>query len=166
MSDLFKISTDSYGSTVNINADMILAGILTIDGYSSGVLNIDGYGNIDTEGFVSYSGSSSRTSSPAWVDVTFQNDYVNYGGIYAPVSYCKDAFGVVHLRGIAKNGTSGAAVFNLPSGSRAAYEYVFPAIIDEAYGNSIHVEANGDVRASNGGNIDVVFDGIVFFAEQ
>ena len=48
-------------------------------------------------------------------------------GSSAP-GYFKDEFGIVHLRGAIKSGTTSVAAFVLPSGNRPAVTCVFPVI--------------------------------------
>lgn len=53
----------------------------------------------------------------AWTDVTFQNGWVNYGGVYAPVQKRKVG-DIVYLRGVMKSGLTNNTAFTLPVGFR------------------------------------------------
>jgi hypothetical protein len=56
--------------------------------------------------------------------------WLNYGGGYATVGFYKDPFGVVHLKGVAKQ-TSAAALgkaFKLPEGYRPATTRIFSGV--------------------------------------
>jgi len=55
----------------------------------------------------------------AWINITYLNSWVSYGSGYAAAGYYKDSMGIVHLRGLVKNGSSGTAVIGiLPVGYR------------------------------------------------
>jgi hypothetical protein len=56
----------------------------------------------------------------AWIEPTLLNGWVNFGSGFETAGYYKDEFGVVHLRGLIKSGTTtaGTTLFNLPIGYR------------------------------------------------
>jgi hypothetical protein len=57
----------------------------------------------------------------------FQNSWVNQDPTnFFPAGFAKDAFGVVHLRGLVNAGTS-SAIFQLPVGYRPGKNMYFPA---------------------------------------
>lgn len=65
-------------------------------------------------------------TQPSFTTVTpFTNGWV--AGSSAP-GYFKDEFGIVHLRGAIKSGTTSVAAFTLPTGYRPAVTVVFPVI--------------------------------------
>lgn len=60
---------------------------------------------------------------------SFQNSWVNYDAAnYAPGGYWKDPFGIVHLQGLIKSGSSGTACFTLPVGYRPLKSHIFPSV--------------------------------------
>ena len=65
-------------------------------------------------------------TQPAFTNATpLTNGWV--AGSSAP-GYFKDEFGIVHLRGAIKSGTTSVAAFTLPTGYRPAATVVFPVI--------------------------------------
>lgn len=71
-------------------------------------------------------GLKAAKTQPAFTAVTpFTNGWV--AGSSAP-GYFKDEFGIVHLRGAIKSGTTSVAAFTLPTGYRPAVTVVFPVI--------------------------------------
>ena len=79
-----------------------------------------------------------------------QNGWVNYGDGFAPISMYKDLKGVVHLRGLIKNGLNqqNTVIVNLPAGYRPVH------------GHQIYAVPNG---VNTAGRIDVETDGDVVF---
>lgn len=70
-------------------------------------------------------GKASKTQ-PSFTNATpLTNAWV--AGTSVP-AYFKDEFGIVHLRGALKSGTTSLAAFVLPSGYRPAVTVVFPVI--------------------------------------
>jgi len=80
--------------------------------------------------------------------------YSNYGDIWAPANYYKDAFGIVHIEGLVKGGLFDTnltdRIFILPPDYRPAASHIFIVTgreevdADEAPGR-IDVHANGEV---------------------
>ena len=71
-------------------------------------------------------GLKAAKTQPAFTNATpLTNSWV--AGSSAP-GYFKDEFGIVHLRGAIKSGTTSVAAFVLPSGYRPAVTCVFPVI--------------------------------------
>lgn len=163
MSNIFLIDQDGYNNTLTVNADAVFNNSLTIDGYvidpsnatMGQVLMYDGY---------EYK-ASSLNSDVSWTNVTYQNSYVDFGSGWAPTSYSIDAFGVVRIRGAAKNGTSGAVIFTLPAGFRPEYNYTFSGVVDETIG-FIQVHPNGDVFCASGGTTSVNLGAITFIVNS
>jgi hypothetical protein len=81
-----------------------------------------------------------RGSVDTWHPVTFQNGWTNYGSPYAPAAYTITEDGWVHLRGLVRSGTPGAAVFTLPVGYRPPANEIFNMM-------SLEKVARIDVRA-------------------
>lgn len=53
-----------------------------------------------------------------WIAPTLLNSWVNYGAGTAPAGYCKDQFGILHIRGYIKSGANNTTAFVLPEGYR------------------------------------------------
>lgn len=98
-----------------------------------------------------------------WNTPSFLNSWINYGSTRNPVGYFKDPFGIVHLRGVAKSGTIGTAIFNLPAGYRPTNQEVFPVVSNGTFGYC-DVFSSGDVVASSGTNLAFALDGMTFRA--
>ena len=77
-----------------------------------------------TSAVASITGKAAKTQ-PSFTNATLTNAWV--AGSSAP-GYFKDEFGIVHLRGAIKSGTTSVAAFVLPSGNRPAVACVFPVI--------------------------------------
>ena len=77
-----------------------------------------------TSANTSIAGKASKTQ-PSFTNATLTNGWV--AGSSAP-GYFKDEFGIVHLRGAIKSGTTSVAAFVLPSGNRPTVTCVFPVI--------------------------------------
>ena len=109
-------------------------------------------------------GGTSFLEQQAWQTPTFQNAWVNYGGVYNPAGYFKDSLGIVHLRGLVKTGTIATAVFTLPAGYRPAYRQLMVSISNGAIAR-LDVDTTGSVIAQTGSNVWFSLDGATFRAE-
>lgn len=73
-----------------------------------------------------YGASTSQAPAiftPSWAGLSYATNWGNYGSGFHDGSYCKDALGFVHLRGLIRKtttGTLGETMFTLPSGYRPA----------------------------------------------
>ena len=92
-----------------------------------------------------------------WVEPTLLNGWAHFNstgqGEWGRVKYFKDAFGVVHLRGLA-TGTAKTSniVLNLPAEYRPLNRQIFPAVRHSAGGGvqgRVDIYPNGDVEALN-----------------
>ena len=99
--------------------------------------------------------------TPIWTAPTLTNSWVNFGSGYNNAGYYKDKSGFVHLRGLVKNGTSGASIFTLPSGSRPTGQCLFRVDANGGIGR-VDVNTNGTVVLVTGQNPYVSLDGIYF----
>lgn len=86
-------------------------------------------------------GKASKTQ-PSFTNATLTNAWV--AGSSAP-GYFKDEFGIVHLRGAIKSGTTSVAAFVLPSGNRPAVTCVFPVIDGANLVAQCSVDTDGNV---------------------
>ncbi|MBM4253016.1 MAG: hypothetical protein FJ146_13670 [Deltaproteobacteria bacterium] len=92
--------------------------LVTISTDNVGIGSVAPTAALDVTGNINVSGSIAIED---WNTPTFQNSWVNYGGTWEPAGYYKDKFGVVHLKGLIKNGTLNQAAFTLPVGYRPNY---------------------------------------------
>lgn len=92
----------------------------------------------------------------------FSNSWVNYAGGYAPAAFWRDPLGLVHLRGLIKDGTVGQAAFTLPPGFRPKENEVFGTVSNGAIGR-VDVLTDGTVTPqSPSTNTWVALNGIHF----
>lgn len=89
----------------------------------------------------SITGKAAKTQ-PSFTNATLTNAWV--AGSSAP-RYFKDEFGIVHLRGAIKSGTTSVAAFVLPSGNRPDVTCVFPLIDGANLVAQCSVDASGNV---------------------
>lgn len=82
-----------------------------------------------------------------WVAPTLLNSWVNYGGVYQNAGYYKDPMGMVHLRGLVKDGTAtaGTTLFTLPAGFRPLAQTVGITLTNSLMG-TFNIETDGDVN--------------------
>ena len=99
-----------------------------------------------------------------WIAPTPLNSWADFGAGYAPAGYFKDTLGIVHLRGLIKNGSpSTSTMFTLPAGSRPEYLTILAIVSNDALGE-LRIETNGNVSISVGNAAWVSLDGITFRA--
>jgi len=104
----------------------------------------------------------------SWVTPTLLNSWVDFGGAFATAQYRKDSFGVVHLKGLIKDGTTTSAtvLFTLPTGHRPTLQRVFVTSTSTAGTSArVDVEADGDVSIQSGSATYLSLDGISFLAD-
>jgi hypothetical protein len=102
-------------------------------------------------------------SPESWIAPTLLNSWVNYGGGTTPAGYYKDSFGIVHLRGLIKDGTLASAAFVLPAGYRPVNQEDFCQITSGGAGRCL-IYAAGSVIPQTGGNSWYSLAGITFRA--
>lgn len=105
-----------------------------------------------------------------YITPTFNNSWVNYSSTYNSTGYFKDNDGVVHLKGLVKNGTVGTNastcnIFILPVGYRPSAITILAVVSNNAIGQA-RVWDTGEVVAYAGSNSWFSLDGISFKAEQ
>ncbi len=100
----------------------------------------------------------------SWQTPSLQNSWVNFGSGFEDAQYYKDSFGIVHLKGLIKDGTTaaGTAIFTLPSGYRPAARHVFPTVIYDNTIGRIDVMSNGEVQVQHGNATWTSLSGITF----
>jgi hypothetical protein len=101
-----------------------------------------------------------------FIEPTLLNGWVNYNvTTFSTAKYFKDDFGIVHLSGMIKDGTtaSGTDLFILPVGYRIAKTTYFPVASNGAFG-SVRVALTGEVEIQVGSATWLSLDGISFKA--
>jgi|GEM_PF-1856248 len=99
----------------------------------------------------------------AWIVPGMTNGWITYDATFNPPAYFRDKNGIVHLRGMIKNGTINTAAFNLPAGYRPAYRELFVSLTSTGIGRC-DVDAAGNVIAYQGGTAWFSLDGMSFRA--
>ncbi len=99
---------------------------------------------------------------------TLLNSWVNSGcgtPCWETAGFMKDGDNIVHLKGSIKNGTttSGTVLFTLPAGYRPKLYQKF-AVVSSTGTGEINVAPNGEVILIQGGNTQLLLDGIRFLA--
>jgi hypothetical protein len=108
------------------------------------------------ENFFSVDPTFPHKSMQSWTYVlSFLNGWSQYlaDPQYRNLSYMKDDFGIVHIRGISDGaGRTGDIVTNLPAGFRPGAKYIFPAVRGDLGAGGgvqgrVNVYPNGDLEA-------------------
>lgn len=145
--DYLKINSTGDTSATSTNVGIMIGDNISanlkvdvneVSAFNNGVptglhLNPDGgtiyfWNNALDHGNIVFENGGIRTQNP--IAPSLQNGWVNYslaGGTYAQAGYFKDAFGIVHLDGLIKNGTTTAdtLIFTLPLGYRPVGSAIF-----------------------------------------
>ena len=109
-------------------------------------------------------------ASTQWVLPTLINGWLAYGGGFSTPGYMRDSSGIVHLRGLVKNGVIGAGtagtIFTLPIGFRPEFIQLLPSTASLNVFARTDVDTAGNVVASStaGTNGFWSLDGISFAA--
>jgi hypothetical protein len=99
-------------------------------------------------------------TNESWQKPSLQNSWVHYENTYNPPGYFKDSFGIVHLRGLVKSGSS--TIFTLPEGYRPPCRELHAVqTFDNTIGR-IDILTNGEVCVLKGDNRWICLDGITF----
>jgi hypothetical protein len=106
-----------------------------------------------------------EASVGGWTNVTYQNGWVdNNTASQGPTRYRKDSDGLVHISGLARSGTIGATMFNLPAGFRPG-KTIIRATQSANVQARLDIWGNGDVKANTGSASWYSIDGVSFTAE-
>ncbi|MBD2290948.1 hypothetical protein H6F92_20050 [Microcystis wesenbergii FACHB-1317] len=103
-------------------------------------------------------------SEEAWIVPAFMNSWTNYDTTYNPAGYFKDSLGIVHLRGLVKNGTNNTTIFTLPVGYRPSNRELQAVQTNLNIIGRVDILADGQVTVVSGSNVWVSLDGITFRA--
>jgi hypothetical protein len=110
-----------------------------------------------------------RKGQGAWISPTLLNGWVNYDtSLFEGVGYYIDDMGVVHLKGLIKNGTLNSPAFILPSGYRSKLTLIKSTIASNAGTVAARLDINkkGEVKPVDGGTAWFSLNNISFRAEQ
>lgn len=107
------------------------------------------------------------TNQPPYIAPTLLNSWGNFDSTTEDIAgYYKDDSGIVHIKGMLKNGTVGTAVFTLPVGYRPLKTKRF-AILSNGVFASVAVDSTGGVNIDAGAsNLWISLANISFKAEQ
>lgn len=123
-------------------------------------LTVSGLTNLT--GSLDVSGTANVVPHGALVTPTLTNSWVNFGGGFQTAHYYKDPAGIVHLEGLIKSGTIGAAAFTLSSGFLPTANVAFPASSNSTIGQ-VEITTAGLVEPIlPSSNASVWLDGITF----
>ena len=101
-----------------------------------------------------------------WVTPAMQNSWTNYDTTYNPPGYFKDSLGIVHLRGLIKNGTN-TLIFTLPVGYRPYLRILINTITASNNFCRLDITPDGQVIAGAGySNAWMSLENIHFKADQ
>ena len=98
-----------------------------------------------------------------WQAPALLNGWIAFDAAHNDAGYWKDPHGVVHLRGMMKNGAIGAAIFIMPAGYRPPRRELFATISNGALG-FLYVDPTGVVVPFTGSNVYFAIDGVTFRA--
>lgn len=128
----------------------------------------DGNGNpqldiakIHTEGWHIVGASGEPSYQNGWTSYN-SDPTAGWGG----AAFYKDPFGVVHLRGLVKDGTSDSTIFTLPSGYRPQLDLIVAAIQQGSPETGVRLEvmSNGTVETRNASGSWISLSGVQFTA--
>jgi len=103
-------------------------------------------------------------SEEAWIVPAFMNGWINFDTTHNPAGYFKDSLGIVHLRGLVKNGTNNTTIFTLPVGYRPSNRELQAVQTNLNIIGRVDILADGQVTVVSGSNVWVSLDGITFRA--
>ena len=97
----------------------------------------------------------------AWITPTLLNGWVVLTDSY-PVSYMKDNFGFVHIRGVVSGGSLGTVIFSLPNGYKPENDMYLPAYSNNTVSRLKIYKISGSLIVDIGSAVWVSLDGISF----
>lgn len=106
----------------------------------------------------------SRSSSEDWITPTMLNSWVDYDTTFNTCQYYKDKDGVVHLKGLIKNGTMRTTAFTLPAGYRPSRKYLIATMTSPNVVGRLDIDTSGNVIPTTGSNAWFSLDNVSFRA--
>jgi len=107
-------------------------------------------------------GGETSLQQEKWQTPTFQNGWQNYLTEHNYAAYFKDSLGVIHLRGLVKNGSG--TIFTLPEGYRPPRRELFGVATYPDVMGRIDIFSDGQVYMVSGNSLWISLDGITFKA--
>lgn len=108
----------------------------------------------------------SKSFEPDWTEPEPINKWVTYSNGYSKFGYLKDSSGIVHLKGLVKNGDVKKPVFVLPEGFRPLKNQIYTVMSNEKPAR-LDVAADGQIIGRTGIHLGwVSLSGITFKAEK
>lgn len=167
-----SLSIDIVGSdnTAYIDGLMLTEGSTLYTYFDGAVVPAGSTTAWDGTAHASTSRSYLVNTDNTWIVPPMTNSWVTYdadpGGWSAP-GYMRDHMGFVHLRGLIKSGTVGAAAFTLPVGYRPTVHDLLIGTISNGAVGRVKVASTGAVTPeSPSSNVWVALDGLVFKADD
>lgn len=100
----------------------------------------------------------------AWQTAPFVGSWKNFDGPYTKAGYFKDSQGIVHLRGLVKDGSINSTIFTLPSGYRPQYRELHGVCTNNNTIGRLDILTGGEVIATSGSSSWFSLDGVSFRA--
>jgi len=108
----------------------------------------------------------SKSFEPEWIEPQPLNKWVRYSEGYSAFGYMKDSSGVVHLKGLVKNGDVTKPIFVLPEGFRPAERQIY-SVFSHSNPARLDVSAGGEIIGGTGAAAPwISLSGITFKAEK
>jgi cytoskeletal protein CcmA (bactofilin family) len=107
-------------------------------------------------------GGETSLQQEGWQTPTLQNGWINYGGGFNPAGYFKDSLGIIHLRGLVKNGNG--TIFTLPEGYQPPNRELHGVSTHPNAAGRIDILSDGQIQMIQGNNAWISLDGITFRA--
>ncbi|NEQ41079.1 MAG: hypothetical protein F6K40_34655 [Okeania sp. SIO3I5] len=123
-----------------------------------------GIGTNDPGAKLEVIGGTTKLEQEAWQTAVLENSWVNYSNTFNHAGYFKDSLGIVHLKGLVKNGT-GDVIFTLPDGYKPAAQELHVICTDINESGRVDIMTNGEVTRLKGSEVWLSLDGITFRAK-
>ncbi|NEN88191.1 MAG: hypothetical protein F6K48_04355 [Okeania sp. SIO3H1] len=138
------------------------------DGIQETALVIRGSGNVgigtkNPSAKLVVTGGTTTLEQENWQTRELKNNWVNYGSGFNSAGFFKDSLGIVHLKGVVRNGTADT-IFTLPPGYRPAAQELHSVTVAANVMGRVDIFTNGEVKRMIGSSAWVSLDGITFRA--
>ncbi len=117
-------------------------------------------------GVSGWSTTIQTSTASAWTNLSFQNNWNNYGNTFAAGAYTKTTSGMVVLKGLLQNASalssSNTVIATLPVGYRPSEQLIFQTTTSPNVASRVDVWTDGTIRLVVGSTSWVALDGINF----